>query len=169
MIATNFRLMPICLAVALFGVGCARHAARLAKLPEAAAWAEPVWGPSTQGLQCRLRPARRLWHLPEAPEFKVDLRNEGKRIFAFAASEQVPLHAIGVDGRWYACPRPVTAEGRARPLAPGAEFTGLPVVLTPDMDLPLAAGRHIIEVAFSFEGLEVVSNPVGIEILPARK
>lgn len=169
MIATNFRLMLICVAVALSGIGCARHAARPVKSPEVAAWAEPVWGPATQGLQCRLRPVRRVWHAPEAPEFKIDLRNQGKRIFAFASSEQVPLHAIGVDGRWYACPRPMRAEGPVWPLAPGVEFAGLPVVLPSDTGLPLAAGRHTIQIAFSFEGLEVISNPVGIEILPAQE
>ena len=145
--------------------GCARQTAAPVRQAERAAWAEPVWGPATEGLQCRLRPAKRLWRSGETPVFKADLRNHGKRTFAFVNSERVPLSGISVDDRWYPYPTSGAVQGRVWPLAPDVEFTNLPVSLPTDMQLSLAPGPHIIRVAFSFEGVEVVSNVVGIEIL----
>jgi len=132
-----------------------------------AAWGKPSWGPEAEGLQCRLRPTKRLWHPGQAPAFKVDLRNRGKRIFAFAASASLPLHRVVVDGRDYPAPTLPPAEGRMAPLAAGVEFTNLPISLPRKVHASLATGRHTIRTVFSFEGVEVVSNRVGIEVARA--
>jgi hypothetical protein len=145
--------------------GCARpvHAPRgvTARL----APSRPTWGPAAEGLQCRLRPAKRVWSADERPTFKIDLRNRGARIFAFVRSSPLPLHAVSVDGRWYRRPDLRATEGTVWPLAPGVEFTDLAISLPNDMHVPLASGHHLVQVAFLFEGVEVVSNLVAIEIL----
>lgn len=153
---------------AMLYCGCVRQTAAPVRQAETAAWAEPVWGPATEGLQCRLRPVKRVWRPGETPVFKADLRNHGRRTFAFLNSEHVPLSRFSVDDRWYPYPTSEAVKGRVWPLAPGVEFTNLPVSLPTDMPLSLTPGPHIIRVAFSFEGVEAVSNLVGIEILASQ-
>jgi len=149
------------IAMASFCMGCARPSLiRPDKKKEEPVWIKPTWGMEAEGLQCRLRPARRVWQTQETPTFKVDLRNGGKRIFAFAACESLPVHRIIVDGRVRPWPSPPTKAGKNRPFAPGVEFTDLPLSLS----VSLSAGRHVIQVVLSFEEVEVVSNPVTIEI-----
>jgi hypothetical protein len=109
-----------------------------------------------------------VWRSGETPVFKADLRNQGKRTFAFLNSERVPLSRISVDDRWYPYPASGAVQGPVWPLAPGVEFTNLPVSLPTDMQRSLTPGPHIIRVAFSFEGVEAVSNLVGIEILASQ-
>jgi len=53
-------------------------------------------------------------------------------------------------------------------LGPGVEILDLSAVLPHDARSLLTPGRHVIQVAFSFEGIEVVSNPVDIEIAGSR-
>jgi hypothetical protein len=146
------------------GAGCALRMPGQAGQTEGSTRAAPTWGPVAQGLQCRLRPVKRIWPAGEPPAFKVDLRNQGTRIFAFPRSQDIPLHRFCVDGRWYRWPTSAATETRVWPLAPKVEFPDLPVTLPQTVCGPLRSGRHTIQVAFVLEGIEVISDPVGIEV-----
>lgn len=146
-------------------LGCARHILTPAKERQTTASARPAWGPQVEGLQCRLRPVRRIWCVGETPTLKVDLRNDGPRIFAFVHSSDAPLYGLCVDGYWHRRLKPTATQGRVWPLAPGVEFTDLSVSLPEAGPAPLTHGRHTIQIAFTFEGVEVVSNPIGVEIV----
>ncbi len=160
--------MWVALAVVAAGVGCAtRHVPAVKKPLQRIAPTEVTWGPTAAGLQCRLRPIKRLLSAGEAPTFKVDLRNQGGRVFTFLPDPQTPLHQFAVDGRWYPWPHRPT-DGKTQPLGPGVEIADMPVALPADTPLLLVPGRHTIQVAFSFEGIEVVSNPVEIEVIGSR-
>jgi len=115
-----------------------------------------------------LRPVRRVCPGGESPTFKVDLRNRGGRIFAFLCGEQVPLHGFAVDGQWRRRPSPAPVEGKVRALGPGVEILDLTVALPDEARTLLTPGRHVVQLAFSFEGVEVPSNPVEIEIVGSR-
>jgi len=132
-----------------------------------AAWSKPSWGPEAEGLQCRLRPTKRLWLPNEAPSFKVDLRHRGERIFALATSASLPLDRVVVDGREYLAPSQPPPEGRLSPLAPGMELTNRPISLPRSVYTSLGAGPHTIQIVFAFEDVEVVSNRVTIEVAGA--
>ena len=123
------------------------------------------WGPDTQGVQCRIRPIKRLWRADEPPVFKVDFRNRGKRAFALLDDGSVHAERILVDNRWYSRPWLGAAEGKPKLFGPGDQLEGLSLRLSGEMSLPLGYGSHTIQVAFLFEGLEIVSNSVDIEIL----
>ncbi len=159
-----------CVAVLMVGSfsvlcpGCGSHTVLSTGQAESLAWAAPTWGAQAEGLQCRLRPVKRIWQAGEPPAFKLDLRNHGTRIFAFTRSPDVPLHGFSVDGHWYRWPTPAPAPCRVWPLAPKVEFPDLSVTLPQAICGPLPTGRHTIQVAFVFEGVEVVSNPTGIEV-----
>jgi hypothetical protein len=146
-------------------MGCARPAKAPAAREEKPAWIKPAWGPETEGLRCRLRPVRRVWQAGEAPVFKVDLRNGGKRVFAFVSSEPLPVRGVFVDDRARPWPRQATRAGKNQAFGPGAEFTDLLLSLPADMFASLATGRHVVQVVFSFEEIELASNPVTIEIV----
>lgn len=124
----------------------------------------PTWGPEIGGLQCRLRPTKRLWSIDASPAFKLDLRNRGKRLFAFDTAEPVRADRVWLDGRWYRWPHGQSAAAKVRPFAPDTELTDLALILPRAPWLPLTPGFHDIAVAFVFEGVEVISNRVGIEI-----
>jgi hypothetical protein len=115
-----------------------------------------------------LRPLRRACPAGEKPAFKVDLRNQGGRLFTYLQGEQAPLDRFAVDGCWRLWPDRPPTNGRILPLAPGIEFLELPATLPADAQSHLTPGPHVIQVAFSFEGIEVVSNPVEIEIVGSR-
>jgi hypothetical protein len=134
----------------------------------ASAWGEPAWGAAVEGLQCRLRPDKRIWQTDEVPTFKLDIRNRGERIFAFLPFQQAHLCKIQFDGTWHQGPEPPMAAGAVWPLAPGLDFHGLPVRLDDRFGLKRRPGRHIVRVSLSLEGIEVISNPVGIEIVRER-
>ncbi len=163
---TNVRCVAVLVAglLAMLCLSCHSHTVLSAGRAGGSAWAAPTWGPDAEGLQCRLRPVKQTWQTDESPAFKVDLQNHGMRIFAFTRSPDVPLHEFSVDGRWYRCPAPAPAPCRVWPLAPKVEFPDLPVTLPQAVCGPLPPGRHTIQVAFVLEGIEVVSNPVGIEV-----
>ena len=154
--------------LALLCPGCTRSSRVLPRQPERRIRATPTWGPAVEGLQCRLRASKRLWAADETISFKLDLRNQGPRLFAFDASEPVHADRVALDGRWYRRRRPETAAVKIRPLAPGAEFADLALRVPQAMRLPLTPGRHDIAVAFVLEGIEVISNPVEIEISATR-
>lgn len=151
-------------------IGCARQTsvARTARPVRRAAPAQMQWGPVAEGLQCRLRPVKRACPAGESPAFKIDLRNRGSRVFAYVQSDRIPLDRFAIDGSWRPWPDRRPTSGKVLALAPGGELTDLLVTL-PTNDQPhLPPGLHVVQVAFCFEGLEVVSNPVEIEILGPR-
>jgi hypothetical protein len=129
--------------------------------------ARPSWGPEVEGVQCLLRPMKRRWPIEESPTFEIDVRNRGQRIFAFPAADEAPVDRIAIDGRWHRWPRPAGKGVKMWPLAPGVEFNGLSATLPEALRSSLGPGRHIVQVAFVFEGVEVLSNAVTIELLPA--
>lgn len=147
--------------------GCSREAGISASRSNRLVRAAPDWGPQSEGVQCRLRPTKRLWQKGERPTFKCDLRNRGSRLFAFDIREPIGPSRISVDGRWFHRRRDETNQAKMRPLAPNAEFTDLMLSVPSEMELPLGPGRHTIQVAFDLEDLTVVSNPVEIEITTA--
>jgi len=129
-----------------------------------AAWGEPIWGPAAEGLQCRLWPDRRRWQTGETPSFKFDLRNRGKRTFAFWPAQKHQLARIEFDGRWYRWPEPVRIDSQVWPLPPGRRYEGVSLSLHKAFGIRPGPGKHIVRIAFVLEGVLVVSNPVGIEI-----
>lgn len=159
--------MWVVLAIAVAGVGCGtRQETAVVKRPmqQRVALTEVTWGPAAEGLQCRLRPIKRLVGDGESPTFKVDLRNQGGRVFTFLPDPRTPLHRFAVDGRWYLWPHRPT-DGRTQAFGPGVEIADMPLTLPADTPSLLAPGWHTVQVAFSFEGIEVVSNPVEIQIV----
>jgi hypothetical protein len=112
-----------------------------------------------------LRPARRAYTVGESPAFKIDLCNRGGRVFAFSRGEQAPVHEFSIDGRRRRWPDRPPTDGKIQAFGPGASVLDLPVTLPGEAQSLLAPGLHIVRFAFSFEGVEVVSNPVQIEII----
>jgi hypothetical protein len=47
----------------------------------------------------------------------------------------------------------------------GVQFDDIPIVLHEQFGINITPGRHIVRVALALEGVQVVSNPVGIKIL----
>lgn len=162
----------VLLALLMVGAGC-RHRHRtptvyrpvVIQLQRPATPAAVTWGPAAEGLQCRLRPVRRACPAGESPAFRVDLRNSGGRVFAFVRGDQAPLHQYCIDGRWLRWPERPPTDGKVQPLGPGVEVSDMPVVFPADARPLLTSGRHLIQIAFSFEGIDVVSEPVDIEII----
>ncbi|HON90832.1 MAG TPA: hypothetical protein PK373_03450 [Sedimentisphaerales bacterium] len=158
------------LAIAAGAAGCARHAsvAPTARPVRKTAPTQMQWGPAAEGLQCRLRPVKRTFPAGESPAFKIDLRNRGSRVFAYLQNERIPLDRFAIDGSWRPWPDRRPTRGKVLALAPGVELTDLLVTIPPHGPSHLPPGLHVVQVAFCFEGLEVVSNPVEIEILGSR-
>jgi len=160
----------IALVIVAAATGCARHTsvARTARPVRRAAPAQMQWGPVAEGLQCRLRPVKRAYPAGERPAFKIDLRNHGGRVFAYVQNERIPLDRFAIDGSWRPWPDRKPTSGKILALAPGVELTDLLVTLPAGAHSHLPPGLHLVQVAFSFEGVEVVSNPVEIEIVGPR-
>jgi len=123
---------------------------------------DQTWGRAVEGLQCRLRATRASWQSTETPTFLFDLRNSGKRTFAFWPAHKLQFCEVEIDGKWRRWPDAVMLNSAAWPLTPGAQYNAV----TLDLEKP---GKHIIRIAFELEGVRVVSNPVRIKILPAPK
>ena len=130
-----------------------------------AAWADPTWGPSAEGLQCRLSVDRRTWASDETPAFSFDLRNSGKRTFAFWPAHKLELAEIEFDGKWHRWPRDIKTDSHAWPLAPGSQYNAVSIQLDKRFGITMKPGKHIVRIAYSLEGVRVVSNAVGIVIL----
>ena len=154
------------LLVLLAGQGCKTPWAELITSRDSYAWAEPTWGEADEGLQCRLRPDKRIWHTGETLTFKIDIKNHGQRMFAFPSSQVQQICKIQFDGKWYRWPSPVTIDGSIWPLASGVQFEDIPIALHKQFGIKITPGRHVVRVALVLEGVQVVSNPVGIKILP---
>jgi hypothetical protein len=161
-------LLIIPLSVFLTGQGCRTLPPSVKPVVSQAdtAWREPTWGEAAEGLQCRLRPDRRIWMACERPSFKADIRNQGRRIFAFLPFHQLELCRIQFDDKWHPWPSPFMIDSPVWPLSPGAQFNDISITLHERFKINLTPGRHIVRVVFSLEGIDFVSNPVGIEILP---
>jgi hypothetical protein len=155
--------------LALLAVGCAQDVQTPLIRAEPPTQTTPTWGSQIEGLQCRLRPTKRLWNPQETITFKIDLRNRGTRLFAFDAREPIHADRIALNGRWYRWPQPEGAPAKVRPFTPGAELTDLTLTLPRNAHLPLGPGRHEVRIAFLFEGVEVRSNPVNIEVSPTTR
>ena len=157
--------------VAATGTGCARHETmiRTQTHKTIAAPAETQWGPLAEGLQCRLRPNKRVCPVGESPAFHVDLGNHGRRVFAFLRGDQAPVRRFAIDGQWRPWPGPAPTDGKVQALSPGAEILDLPATLPADARTLLTPGRHVVQLALSFEGVEVVSNSVEIEVVGSRR
>lgn len=155
----------LCLLV-VGGLGCGGRLAESAvpAKEREVAFTTPTWGPSSQGLQCRLRPTKRLWRVSETATFKVDLRNRSRRVFALVCEPLRP-DGVSIDGQWRRWPESGPEGAKILPLGAGAERAGLVLSLPRETVYLLANGRHIIRVAFLFEGIKVVSNSVEIEIV----
>ena len=123
----------------------------------------PAWGANSQGLQCRLRPMKRLWRAGETPAFKVDLRNQSQRLFPLACEPLRP-YRISIDDQWRPWPSSGPTGTKMMPFGPGAEFTDLMLNLPQETARLLTRGRHVIKIGFLFEGIEVVSDVAEIEI-----
>ena len=164
MVGVGNRVVLVLILVVLLCPGCSRQTRAPARRVDHRVWTAPDWGPQTQGLQCRLRPTRRLWQSGETPTFKLDLRNQSGRRFAFDACEPIWPDRVAVDGRWHHRRRDEIRPAKIRLLGPGVELAELELVLPATMGLPLAPGRHTIQIALHLEDLTVLSNPVGIEI-----
>lgn len=168
-------LLVILLSIFFFCKGCKAPAEKIVTsspgiVEDKTAWAKPSWGQQSEGLQCRLRPDRRIWQHKEQPSFKIDIRNRGKRIFAFFPFHQIQLCRIQFDGKWHQWPSPFMIDSPVWPLAPGAQFDNITFTLHERFKINLTPGKHIVRIRFTLEGIEVESNPVGIEILlPSRK
>lgn len=158
----------IALTVIAAGAGCSREPAVARRYMPPASSAEPMWGETAEGLQCRARPVKRRYAVGDGPTFTIDLRNRGGRIFAFRSGGPAPLSEYSIDGRWRPWPASSPAAGKVRPLGPGAEITDMPATLPPEARAVLTPGPHTIRLAFSLEGVAVVSNPVEIEIAGPR-
>lgn len=158
-------ILIITLLAFVISQGCKTPSKKPVVLPTETRWYEPTWGEAAEGLQCRLRPDRRIWQMGERPSFKADIRNRGKRIFALLPSHQLELCRIQFDDKRYQWPNPFMIDSSVWPLSPGAQFNDIAITLHEQFKINLTPGRHIVRVAFSFEGIEVVSNPIGIEIL----
>ena len=135
---------------------------------DASAWGDARWGPSVEGLQCRLRADRRTWRANETPAFNFDLRNRGKRTFAFWPAQKLELAEIEFDGEWHRWPSDVMTDSQVWPLAPGSQYNAVTIELDHRFKIEIEPGKHIVRIAYSLEGVRVVSNPVGIKILPAK-
>ncbi|HUU21522.1 MAG TPA: hypothetical protein VM389_03215, partial [Phycisphaerae bacterium] len=141
------------------------------------------WGKAAEGVQCRLRADKRVWEAGQSPTFKADFWNRGKRELQFILAPA--LWEIEWDGLWYRAT--VAHSGRVKvfPLGPGHQRTDIPVPLEerwgwrskPKREpLVFEPGKHRIRVAFTVHAaneqpgrpVRAVSNPVEIEILPAK-
>ncbi len=167
MAKTAMRAMLIVLLGGLLSGGCSREDRVLAGRTDRIVRTASDWGPQAEGLQGRLRPTKRLWQSGETPTFRLDLRNQGRRLFAFNVHEPVCPDRVWLDGRWHHRRRDQAVQAKMHPLAPGGELADLMLTVPAEMGLPLGPGRHTIQVAFDLEDLTVVSNPVEIEVAAA--
>lgn len=151
----------------LLSSGCSREVGKPPGRTHGSVRATSDWGPQVQGLQCRLRPTKRLWQSGEIPTFRLDLRNQGRRLFAFDVHEPICPDRVWLDGHWHQRRADEAARAKMRPLAPGVEWADLMVSVPIEMELALEPGRHTIQVAFDLEDLTVASNPVEIEVAAA--
>ena len=144
------------------------------------------WGPTVEGVQARLRAERFQFHEGEAPVFRADVRNRGKRDL-FMWKLEVNGWEIQVDGQWYR--RSFRNTLLPHVLPAGGEQTNLeltfdtrwrdkPVWLhTGDKKTPLqwSPGKHSVRLALlpydpkdSDVRIRAETNPIEIEIVTGK-
>jgi RNA polymerase sigma factor (sigma-70 family) len=146
---------------------------------------ESAWGAAVDGVQARLRPARTSWDAGKAPEFSLDLRNQGKHGFSLGRLPQ--FCEIELDGKWYDYAGRIARDRVSSAIQPGEEVDDCvavsldgPWVLKrtgrkwdepigdKDERMQVPAGKHTVRVAFSSDTapspLRPISQPVAIEV-----
>jgi len=136
MAKTAIRAMLIVLLGGLLSGGCSREDRVLAGRTDRIVRTASDWGPQAEGLQGRLRPTKRLWQSGETPTFRLDLRNQGRRLFAFNVHEPVCPDRVWLDGRWHHRRRDQAVQAKMHPLAPGGELADLMLTVPAEMGLP---------------------------------
>ncbi|MBW8040601.1 MAG: hypothetical protein FVQ85_11430 [Planctomycetes bacterium] len=145
--------------------------------PDVQVEGESGWGEAVEGVQVRLRSNRARWNVDETITWKIDVRNTGKRHFKFAlAYEAVKIH---VDGRIFDLPS-IRSRVRLYDLKPGQEHRNIFFKVDrrlkfKDHPFELQPGKHAVKITLAVrpakgergDSLQVTSNPVEIEILPA--
>jgi beta-lactamase regulating signal transducer with metallopeptidase domain len=158
----------------------------LARLkPQRKQWkAASEWGPAIKGVQVRLGVEKRVWKVGETPTLKVDVRN-GAKSTLFDTDGRPDIYNLEFDGHWYVNGSRVRKRRRLQVLT-GRQAEDLGVLpLSPKYwrkispAAELTPGKHTVRVAFAGtlgarlkadggKPVRVVSNPVEIEILPAK-
>ncbi len=143
--------------------------------------ADLLWGQAAEGIRVRLRAEKGKWAAGETPKFKVDVRNDGSHRLLLTSAPD--YWGVEVNGVWYRVTIPMLGGAKGMSFGPDKRWYNLELSL--DMALgsqnenggfELAPGWHTVRAALSRglsqEGrtisLRVVSNPVEIEILPAK-
>ena len=144
------------------------------------------WGEAVDGVQARLRPSKTAWDDGEPPpDFKLDLRNQGKNAHALCCLPQ--FRQIELDGKWFVYGGPVAIDRLSSPLKPGEEADGCVTVSLADPwvlktpgrvpgaplgdkeeRLKISPGKHTMRVAFGFDVGDpppvLPSQPLEIEV-----
>jgi len=134
------------------------------------------WGPAAEGVQCRLRAAKRSWQQGRIPDLSVDWRNKG------TGNWEITLPRgnweLEIDGSRH---EPSVREPRNQRVAlePGGRPRGLevPVLSNGILGLvlhDLSPGKHTLRLVYMLNSpadtaetpLRVVSNPLEINVLP---
>ena len=143
-----------------------------------------TWEGPVDGVQVRLRPLKSIWVAGEAPKLTLDLRNRGKKGFPFMPH----VARIEVDGVWHDWRGIVGFAGSPPFLEIDKELLGAIKIdpagpwaplKKPDKRLKLTPGKHTVRARFTwrmgepvagakFAHYSAISNPVVIEILPAK-
>lgn len=149
------------------------------------AFEEKTWGEAVQGVQVRLRAAKREWKFGETPKLLADVRNKGTQEMRMIQGQNGG--ELEFDGTWYQCTQQSEAN-RSNVLATGQQFNDFVFKLinhgwaalrsSPRItELNLAVGKHTIRASFlvipsgGYYGPprnRAISNAVEIEILPAK-
>jgi beta-lactamase regulating signal transducer with metallopeptidase domain len=150
---------------------------------------EVTWGKPVEGVQCRLQPKRTAWHVREAPQFLVFPRAVDENADLLLSSSVLYGSQVEVDGKWYDYWAPQEFVGPAYISCQEwqAREQGLDLTLTPHQyhsveekrSLHLPVGKHKVRFAWAAyrsdyktnppkkrPPLQVISNPVEIEIVP---
>ena len=129
-------------------------------------WGKPVWGEPAEGVRCRLSVYKRKWKITETPTFTFDLQNNGKRTFAFWPDQKHQFCRIQVDGQWHHWSPTELIDSQVWNVSPGADYKGVILELRQEYNIKIKPGRHVVRIALVLEDVRVVSNPVGIDIVP---
>ena len=184
-ITTALPLSALAVLSCLVSVGWAGNTSPgKAKPPKAA------WGSAVQGVQVRLRTDKRVWESDEAPTFKLDIRNRGKRKLSIPRDDRfLGLSELEIDGDWFYRLVPIpdipVKFPPPSPFPPGKQYDDVSSISLGEewwhyqkggqRMKQLAPGKHTIRSAFTVypaEGTEgepvrAVSESIVIEIREA--
>ena len=132
------------------------------------------WGEAVDGVQARLRPAKAAWDAGETLEFALDMRNQGEKTPHQCRAPN--FCEIEWDGQWHQFGGPGDLDCKHFFLNPGIQIDDW---VKASLDIPwvrkkgdkeerlqVTPGKHIVRVAFLFDGgaPRPVSQPVEIEV-----